>query len=70
MRTNIEIDDALMAEAMEALGVTTKREAVDKALRDAVRIKRQLRAWDALRGSGWEGDLDDMRTSKYAPPAA
>jgi len=69
MRTNIEIDDALMAEAMEALGVTTKREAVDKALRDAVRIKRQLRALDELRGSGWEGNLHDMRKSKYAPSA-
>lgn len=65
MRTNIEIDDALMTEAMEALGVTTKREAVDKALRRIVRAKQQLRAWDALRGSGWEGDLEDMRTSKH-----
>jgi Arc/MetJ family transcription regulator len=65
MRTNIEIDDALMAEAMEALGVKTKREAVTEALRSVVRAKRQLQAWDALRGSGWEGDLDEMRTSKY-----
>ena len=67
MRTNIEIDDGLMAEAMEALGVKTKREAVTKALEDAVRMKRQLGAWDALRGSGWQGDLDDLRTSKYVP---
>ncbi len=67
MRTNIDIDDHLMAEAMEALGARTKREAVDKALRDVVRMKRQLQAWDELRGSGWDGDLDDMRTSKYIP---
>jgi Arc/MetJ family transcription regulator len=67
MRTNIEIDETLMAEAMEALGVRTKREAVEAALRAAVRVKRQLRAWDELRGTGWEGDLDDMRTSKYVP---
>jgi Arc/MetJ family transcription regulator len=65
MRTNIDIDDALMAEAMEVLGVTTKREAVTRALEDAVRAKRQLRAWDALRGTGWDGDLDEMRTSKH-----
>ena len=65
MRTNIDIDDDLMAEAIEALGVKTKREAVTKALQDAVRAKRQLRAWDGLRGLGWEGDLDDMRTSKH-----
>ena len=67
MRTNIDIDDALMAEAMDALGVKTKREAVTRALQDAIRMKRQLRAWDGLRGMGWEGDLDQMRTSKYVP---
>jgi Arc/MetJ family transcription regulator len=67
MRTNIEIDDALMAEAMEALGVTTKREAVDKALRRIVRTTRQLKALDELRGSGWDGDLDTMRTDKPLP---
>ena len=67
MRTNIEIDDDLLAEAMAELGARTKREAVHLALLDAVRVKRQLRAWDELRGSGWEGDLDDMRTSKYIP---
>ncbi len=67
MRTNIEIDDALMAEAMEIMGVTTKREAVTRALEGVVRAERQLRAWDGLRGLGWEGDLNDMRTSKYIP---
>ena len=67
MRTNIDIDEALVAEAMEALGARTKREAVEKALREAVRIQRQLRTLDELRGSDWEGDLDDMRTSKYSP---
>lgn len=67
MRTNIEIDDALMAEAMEELGVKTKREAVEKALLEVVRVRRQLRALDELRGSGWEGNLAEMRTSKYIP---
>lgn len=67
MRTNIVIDDRLMADAMEVLGAKTKKEAVQKALEDAVRVKRQLRALEELRGSGWEGDLDDMRTSKYIP---
>lgn len=65
MRTNIEIDDVLMAEAMAASGAKTKRDAVEIALRRLVRTKQQLQAWDDLRGSGWEGDLDDMRTSKY-----
>lgn len=67
MRTNIEIDDQLMAEAMKALGARTKREAVEEALRRSVRAQRQLEALRGLRGLGWEGDLDDMRTSKYIP---
>ena len=67
MRTNIFIDDDLMAEAMEALGAKSKREAVDMALRKAVLARKQLKAWDALRGTGWDGNLGDMRTSKYAP---
>lgn len=65
MRTNIDIDDDLMADAIEALGVTTTREAAINALQDAVRAKRQLCAWDGLRGLGWEGDLDDSRTGKH-----
>ena len=67
MRTNIEIDDTLMKEAMVALGAKTKREAVEESLRRSVRAKRQLEALQGLKGLGWEGDLDDMRTSKYIP---
>ncbi|MGL4312970.1 MAG: type II toxin-antitoxin system VapB family antitoxin [Sphingomonas sp.] len=68
MRTNIEIDDQLMADAMKATGANTKREAVEEALRRSVRAARQLEALKGLRGIGWEGDLDDMRTSKYIDP--
>lgn len=67
MRTNIDIDDALMADAMKATGAKTKREAVHLALTGTVRAARQLKALRELRGIGWEGDLDDMRTSKYTP---
>ena len=67
MRTNIEIDDQLMADAMSELGVKTKREAVEMALRQSVRARQQLRAIRELRGIGWDGDLDDMRTDKVRP---
>ena len=69
MRTNIEIDETLMKEAMAALGVKTKREAVEESLRRTVRGKKQLEGIQGLRGIGWDGDLDDMRTSKYVPAA-
>jgi Arc/MetJ family transcription regulator len=67
MRMNIDMDDALIAEAMEELGVKTKDEAVAIALQRAVRSGKQLRAVDELKGIGWDGDLEGMRTSKYIP---
>jgi Arc/MetJ family transcription regulator len=38
MRTNIEIDDTLMAEALKASGARTKREAVELALRTLLQL--------------------------------
>lgn len=60
MRTNIVIDDKLMAEAMAVSGARSKRETVESALRTLVRIKRQSEVLK-LRGIGWDGDLDAMR---------
>jgi Arc/MetJ family transcription regulator len=61
MRTNIEIDDYLMAEAMRCSGLPTKKATVEEALRRLIRFKRQLEALDDMRGLGWEGDLDALR---------
>ncbi len=61
MRTNIEIDDDLLKEAMAATGQTTNRATVEEALRRVVRVHRQKRALEDLKGVGWEGDLDAMR---------
>jgi Arc/MetJ family transcription regulator len=61
MRTNIEIDEELMAQAMLAMGTRTKRETVEKALLAQLAIKRQLGA-RALKGKvNWQGDLNDWR---------
>lgn len=60
MRTNIDIDDELMTEALEVSGARTKREAVHLALQTLVRLARQERIRQ-LRGIGWEGDLEAMR---------
>jgi Arc/MetJ family transcription regulator len=68
MRTNIDIDDALMAEAMEATGTKTKKAAVEAALTEVILRKRQLGIL-ALRGKiKWEGDLDEMRLHKPDSP--
>ena len=61
MRTNIVIDDELMAKAMKATGLKTKRETVEVALERLVDLDAQ-REFRNLRGKiKWVGDLDAMR---------
>lgn len=61
MRTNIDIDDNLMDEAMKISGLRTKRETVEAGLRLLVQLKRQ-QGIRAYRGRlRWEGDLARMR---------
>ena len=63
MRTNIDLDDELVAEAMAATGLPTKKATVEEALRSLVRRHRQKAAIANLAGLGWEGDLEAMRES-------
>lgn len=65
MRTNIEIDDKLMRQAMRASGASTKKAAVEAALRLAVQLHKQGEAVRKLRGLGWEGNLDEMRKGRF-----
>jgi Arc/MetJ family transcription regulator len=61
-RTNIELDEALVAEAMELYGTRTMRETVDLALRQLVGSRLSPAEVLALEGTGWEGDLDAQRS--------
>ncbi len=61
MRTNIVIDDSLMAEALQLTGLSTKREAVELALRTLVEIRRQEKIRQFKGRLQWEGNLDEMR---------
>ena len=61
MRTNIEIDDGLMREAMRTSGKRTKRAAVEAGLRLLVQTRAQAKI-RRLRGKvQWEGDLQTSR---------
>jgi Arc/MetJ family transcription regulator len=60
-RTNIEIDDDLVAEVMRRFGVSTKKEAVDLALRRLVGVPLTKEFLLGLEGVGWDGDLDTLR---------
>jgi Arc/MetJ family transcription regulator len=64
VRTNIELDDELVAEAMAGTGLPTKRATVEQALRVLVLRHRQKTALANLAGLGWEGDLDATREAR------
>ena len=66
MRTNIDIDDDLMREAMRASGAGTKRAAVEQGLRLLIDVRGQ-RAIRRLRGKvKWVGDLAASRVGRIA----
>jgi Arc/MetJ family transcription regulator len=66
MRTNIDIDDDLMRQAMRSSGARTKRAAVEEGLRLLIRTRDQ-RAVRRLRGKvTWEGDLERSRVGRIA----
>ena len=61
VRTNIVVDEKLIAAGLKATGLKTRRDLVDFALRDLLR-RRSQRALMELKGSvRWDGDLDAMR---------
>jgi len=64
MRTNIEIDDKLMKDALKATGAKTKREAVELGLRTLVQLRAQEKARELKGKIAWEGDLEATRTAR------
>jgi Arc/MetJ family transcription regulator len=66
MRTNIDIDDRLMRQAMRSSGARTKRAAVEEGLRLLIRTKGQA-SIRRLRGKvAWQGDLNASRLERAA----
>ena len=63
-RTNLNIDDEACAEVMRRYRFTTKREAVNYALRVLASEPLSVDEAKSLRGSGWEGDLAEMRLNR------
>ena len=63
-RTNVDIDNAACAEVMRRYRLSTKREAINFALRTLAAEPLGVEEARRLRGSGWEGDLATLRTSR------
>jgi Arc/MetJ family transcription regulator len=64
MRTNIEIDDTLMAEAQKASGLATKKQTVEQALRLMIRLRRQHQVDVAFGKYRWRGSLARSRKGR------
>ena len=64
-RTNIDLDDEAVEAVMHRYHLSTKRDAVNFALRSLAAEPMSLEQARAMRGTGWEGDLDDMRKARF-----
>jgi len=64
MRTNIEIDDALMAEAQKVSGQATKKQAVEQALRLMIKLRKQRDVDAAFGKYRWRGSLARSRKGR------
>jgi hypothetical protein len=64
MRTNIDIDDKLMKQAMKATQTTTKKGTVEACLREVVQLRSQGRIRKIFGIGGWEGNLAAMREGR------
>ena len=64
MRTNIDIDDALIAKAMAASGLMTKKAVIEEALRRLVHQKQEEQTLELYGTVDWEGDLEQSRLDR------
>jgi Arc/MetJ family transcription regulator len=64
MRTNIDIDDALMKKALRVTGLKTKRAVVEEGLRLLIRLKEQEEILSLAGKVRWEGDLEESRVGR------
>jgi len=65
-RTNVDLDDNACRIVMERYHLATKRDAVNFALRTVAAESLDLGQARALRGSGWNGDLDLLRSDRVS----
>lgn len=64
MRTNIEIDDELMNQALQVSGLKTKRAVVEEALKVLIRLNEQGQIENLFGTLHWEGDLNTLREDR------
>ena len=65
MRTNVVLDDKLVKQAQELTGIQTKKGVIDEGLRLLVKIRQQEKIRELYGTIKWEGNLDEMRESRF-----
>ncbi|MFF9410083.1 type II toxin-antitoxin system VapB family antitoxin [Streptomyces anandii] len=68
--TQIDLDDETLAAAMRLMGVTTKKETVNRALREYVQRVERLKAAEALAERGARGEFDQAAEAHAAAKRA
>ena len=66
VRTNVDVDEKACAEVMRRFGLTTKRAAVNFALRTLAAEPLSVDEARRMRGTGWEGDPAEMRAARVS----
>lgn len=64
MRTNVVLDDELMASALKVSGLKTKKDAIEEGLRLLIQVKSQKEIKRYRGKLKWSGNLDEMRLDK------
>ena len=65
-RTNIELDDVACAAVMKRFNLKTKKEAINFALSVLATEAMTVTEARKMRGSGWDGDLEEMREGRIS----
>ncbi|NEO26007.1 MAG: type II toxin-antitoxin system VapB family antitoxin [Kamptonema sp. SIO4C4] len=62
MKTNIVIDDQLMADALKVTGLESQQEAIELGLKTLIKLKQQEKIKEFKGKLKWEGNLEEMRS--------
>ena len=65
-RTNIVLDDELVAKCQKATGIKTRRDLVDCALRELLRHEHQKKVLELKGNVRWDGDLAAWRRGRFS----
>ena len=63
-RTNIVLDDTLVAKCQQSTGIKTRRTLIEHALEELLRHERQKKVLELKGAIRWEGDLAAWRKKR------